>query len=144
LLLRQPALHGRHPRRIQPETGRKDVPEDDLVDLLVVELRALDGLADCDGAELGGGLLSECAAERADGGAGRADDDCLGHDGSSLPGMRRSAGHATARDGGAPRVPRPPGRPEPTTPRKADAIRRLAGADRSGRANAFTHEPPPP
>ena len=34
LLLRQPALEGRDPRRIQPETGRQHVPEDDLVDLL--------------------------------------------------------------------------------------------------------------
>ena len=99
LLLRQPALHGRHPRRIQPETGREHVPEDDLVDLLVLELRAPDGFADCDGAELGGGLLGECAAERADGGAGRAHDDCLGHDGILLAGNEAERG-ARDRTGG--------------------------------------------
>src|SRR5262245_16935457 len=75
LLLGDTRLDLRDPRRIEPQPGREDVTEDDLVHLLRLELGALDRLTYGNGPELGCGLLGQRSTEGADGGTRRAHED---------------------------------------------------------------------
>src|SRR4029077_6915276 len=80
---------------IEAKAGGENVAEDHLVDLSRLELGPPDRLADDEAAELGRRDLGERAAERADRGAGRADDDWCTH--RTFPPTRESADCSTAR-----------------------------------------------
>jgi hypothetical protein len=75
LLLRHPGLHGRLTRGILPLARAEDLPEDHLVDLIRLHLRALERALDGDRAELMGRQIAEGAVEAADRRARRRDDD---------------------------------------------------------------------
>ena len=111
--------HRRLPGRVLPLRGGEDLAEDDLVHLGGVDLRALERRLDGDRAEFVGRGVGEGAVERADGGAGRADDDdVLGpceislfaaHGGAAAGSMRRSSARGREVKGG-PRGNRAPDR----------------------------------
>jgi hypothetical protein len=82
LVVRDPRVDRRLPGRVLPLRGGEDLAEDDLVHLGGVDLGALERRLDGDRAEIVGGGVGEAAVERADGGAGRADDDDVIHSSS--------------------------------------------------------------
>ncbi len=76
---RQPRLERRLPSRRLAGPGLQNLADDRLVDALRGDAGALDGGADGDGAELGGGGGREAAAELADRGAGGGEDVYVTH-----------------------------------------------------------------
>ena len=75
LFLRHARGHGGLAGRVLALAGGEDLAEDHLVHFRAVDLGALEGRLDGDGAELVGRGVGEGPVERADGGARRSDDD---------------------------------------------------------------------
>src|SRR5207249_1660905 len=93
-LLRDARLERRDAPGVEPEAGGEHVTEDHLLHLPGPEGGPPHGIPHGDRAELRGRELCERAAERADGGAGRADDDWTGH--GMLLSSRAGRRHAPA------------------------------------------------